>query len=284
MHGLVFSPEYQASHKLLNSAIYVLPEIAPDDPIEAVKRLLTFRSSNLLTDLYSLLGGASLLVKASGLKVLRSRFFPRFLQRWVIDLLLTVNPGFVVRELRSKGLPHKLESLGIHVITEQAPNPESRVVLSDQLDSLGSRRALAKWKISDADRRSVVHIGQLLRQELPKAGWPAPIMDDWITNDRPGDGPLVDMAHIIGTTRMSKDPRTGVVDERCEVHGVSGLYIAGSSVFPTSGHANPTLMLVSLAIRLADHLKGVLAQQGGTSVSDASRSPSPRAEGRVTLP
>jgi choline dehydrogenase-like flavoprotein len=60
------------------------------------------------------------------------------------------------------------------------------------------------------------------------------------------------MAHIIGTTRVSDDPRTGVVDSDCKVHGLEGLYIAGSSVFPTSGHANPTLMLVSLAIRTAD--------------------------------
>jgi choline dehydrogenase-like flavoprotein len=66
-----------------------------------------------------------------------------------------------------------------------------------------------------------------------------------------------DASHHIGTTRMSDDPRTGVVDKDCRVHGVGNLFIAGSSVFPTSGFANPTLTIVALAIRLAEHLKGL---------------------------
>ena len=267
MHGLVFAPAYQAKEKLLNSAIYVLPEIAPDDPVEAIKRLLRFKSSSISSDLWSSLGGATLLVKGVGLMTIRSRFFPRMLQRLIVDLLTMIGPGFVVREFQSKGVPHKLKSLGIHVITEQEPDPESRVVLSDQTDALGMRKARATWKISEAERRSVVRIGQLMREELPKAGLPEPILDDWIVNDRPADGALVDMAHIIGTTRMSDDPKTGVVDTQCEVYGVEGLYIAGSSVFPTSGHANPTLMILSLALRVADHLKRILTQQVGKAAA-----------------
>jgi len=58
---------------------------------------------------------------------------------------------------------------------------------------------------------------------------------------------------------MHTDPRQGVVDENCRVHGVSNLFIAGSSVFPTVGYANPVLTLVALALRLADHVKGLLA-------------------------
>jgi choline dehydrogenase-like flavoprotein len=68
------------------------------------------------------------------------------------------------------------------------------------------------------------------------------------------------MGHTAGTTRMSDDPKLGVVDANCQVHGVAGLYVAGASVFPTSGHANPTLMLLSLAIRLADKIKLDLAR------------------------
>jgi choline dehydrogenase-like flavoprotein len=62
-------------------------------------------------------------------------------------------------------------------------------------------------------------------------------------------------AHHLGTTRMSDNPLNGVVDSNCKVHGMSNLYVAGSSVFPTGGHANPTLTLVALTLRLADHLK-----------------------------
>ena len=62
-------------------------------------------------------------------------------------------------------------------------------------------------------------------------------------------------AHHLGTTRMSDSPLNGVVDSNCKVHGMSNLYVAGSSVFPTGGHANPTLTLIALTLRLADHLK-----------------------------
>jgi len=62
-------------------------------------------------------------------------------------------------------------------------------------------------------------------------------------------------AHHLGTTRMSDNPLNGVVDSNCKVYGVSNLYVAGSSVFPTGGHANPTLTLIALTLRLADHLK-----------------------------
>jgi choline dehydrogenase-like flavoprotein len=65
--------------------------------------------------------------------------------------------------------------------------------------------------------------------------------------------------HPMGTTRMHEDPRLGVVDPNCRVHGVPNLFVAGSSVFTTSvGHANPTLTLLALAVRLADHLRAVL--------------------------
>ena len=66
-------------------------------------------------------------------------------------------------------------------------------------------------------------------------------------------------AHHMGTTRMADDPTHGVVDAHCRVHGIENLFVAGSSVFPTGGSANPTLTLVALALRLSDHLKGLFA-------------------------
>jgi choline dehydrogenase-like flavoprotein len=80
-------------------------------------------------------------------------------------------------------------------------------------------------------------------------------LEGWIAEDRPQDGVIIDMGHTAGTTRMSDDPKLGVVNSNCRVHGVAGLYVAGASVFPTIGHANPTLMIVALAIRLADRIK-----------------------------
>ena len=68
--------------------------------------------------------------------------------------------------------------------------------------------------------------------------------------------PLSGGSHHMGTTRMNDDPLRGVVDRNCKVHSVDNLYVAGSSVFPTSGVSNPTLSIVALTLRLADHLKG----------------------------
>lgn len=59
----------------------------------------------------------------------------------------------------------------------------------------------------------------------------------------------------MGTTRMHASPKHGVVDANCRVHGVNNLFVVGSSVFPTAGSANPTLTILALAIRLADHIK-----------------------------
>ncbi|MBX9457842.1 MAG: GMC family oxidoreductase [Rhizobium sp.] len=66
------------------------------------------------------------------------------------------------------------------------------------------------------------------------------------------------MAHTLGTTRMSSDARKGVVNADCRVHGLPNLHVSGGSVFPTSGHANPTLMILAVATRLADHLNRTL--------------------------
>jgi choline dehydrogenase-like flavoprotein len=254
-HGLTLSPELQAREQLLNCAVYVLPEVALDDPIEALKRIIRRNSPSLWADFKTAFSDPSLLAKGIGLKIFYSRLFPVFLQELIVRFFMRFNPNLVVREFQSKGVPHKLEAMGLHVITEQQPDPESRLLLSDQKDRLGLSRVKAIWKISERERRSVVRLAQILMEEFPKAGLPAPSLDDWILENRPQDAPLVDMAHIIGTTRMSNDPASGVVDADCKVHGIEGLYVAGSSVFPTSGHANPTLMLLSLAIRLADHIK-----------------------------
>ena len=74
---------------------------------------------------------------------------------------------------------------------------------------------------------------------------------------------IVGCWHHMGTTRMDCDPAKGVVDSNCRVHGISNLFIAGSSVFPTVGSDMPTITIVALALRLADQLEATLAYAGG---------------------
>ena len=61
--------------------------------------------------------------------------------------------------------------------------------------------------------------------------------------------------HPAGTARMADDPKQGVVDRNCRVHGVSNLYVASSAVFTTGGCAPPTLIIIAMAVRVVDAIK-----------------------------
>ena len=98
-------------------------------------------------------------------------------------------------------------------------------------------------------------ITELMLEQLSRMGLEPPVLEEWVRDGAMFPDTMRDMAHPIGTTRMTDDPACGVVDAQCQVHGVHGLFVAGSSVFPTAGHANPTQMIVALAVRVADTLK-----------------------------
>jgi choline dehydrogenase-like flavoprotein len=140
--------------------------------------------------------------------------------------------------------------------SEQAPNPESRVTLSDERDALGVQKLVLDWKLSALDKHTIVRAHELMGQTLAWAG----LGRIRITLSRDDAFPRQTKGgcHHMGTTRMHRDPKRGVVNEHCYVHGVDNLVVAGSSAFPTSGAANPTLTLVALALRTADHLAEVL--------------------------
>ena len=64
----------------------------------------------------------------------------------------------------------------------------------------------------------------------------------------------IDGVHQVGTTRIARNARDGVVDENLKVWGTNNLYVCSSSVFPTSSQANPTFLLGAFAVRMARHL------------------------------
>jgi choline dehydrogenase-like flavoprotein len=147
--------------------------------------------------------------------------------------------------------------MGIGCACEQAPNLDSRVLLGDETDALGLRRTRLDWRLTAQDRRSLIANIESLGQEFAAAGIGRMIVN--LPDDDQWEPVVSGGSHHMGTTRISDDPRRGVADRNCRVHGIDNLWIAGSSLFPTSGSANPTLNLLALAYRLVDHLKGLPA-------------------------
>jgi len=147
---------------------------------------------------------------------------------------------------------------------EQSPNPMSRVMLGNELDALGQRRIKLDWRITDLERRSMRRAQEIIaaeigRSNLGRAQILAPEEPDvWADPTRlPEGAPPIGSYHHMGTTRMHMDPKLGVVDTNCRVHGTKNLYIAGSSVFPTCGFENPTLTIIAMAYRMADHIRSL---------------------------
>ncbi len=164
-------------------------------------------------------------------------------------LLHFFNKVIPPRPAASNGPPVAFQ---LHHMSEQAPAPESRVTLSDERDRYGQRRVRLDWRLSELDLKTIRRSQELLDQALRQSGVGHLKMERLDQGVPPG---ITGGLHHMGTTRMHADPRQGVVDADCTVHGIANLHVAGSSVFPTSGCANPTLTIAALAIRLADHLK-----------------------------
>ena len=154
---------------------------------------------------------------------------------------------------RLKGEGKCTTIINLRTRQEQAPNPQSRVSLSQELDALGIPRLRLDWRFTELERKSLKAMAVTLGSEFGRLNLGRVQLPAWLAND--GDPEWISGSyHHMGTTRMADSPKNGVVNKDCKVHGTKNLYVAGSSVFPTSGFANPTLTLVALALRLADHL------------------------------
>jgi len=160
-------------------------------------------------------------------------------------------------------LMKRLGSLDLALVirAEQAPNPDSRVMLSQQRDSTGMPRVKLDWRLSSIDVDTVAGLVAALGREsrrlglgaVEPAGWLTDPSKRWVSDDLISAHPIGGFHHM-GTTRMATDPRHGVTDGWGRVHGLPNLHIAGSSLFPTAGWANPTLTIVALSLRTADRI------------------------------
>jgi choline dehydrogenase-like flavoprotein len=162
-------------------------------------------------------------------------------------------------------LLHRIGNLEVALLVrgEQAPNPESRVMLTGETDATGVPRVKLDWRLSKIDVRSVAILVETLGRELERLGLGKVEPADWLGGGEWKTDPLISSHpiggyHHMGTTRMGEDPRTSVTDADGRVHGIGNLWVAGSSLFPTGGWANPTLTIVALALRSAEKISKAL--------------------------
>lgn len=163
-----------------------------------------------------------------------------------------------VSEATNKGNIERAYSFQIRM--EQAPNPDSRVFLSAEKDALGVPQANLHWALTELDKRSMRRILEIIGEEAGKAGFARLRMVEEFRDPNDMSWPTGTNGgwHHMGTTRMSDDPKHGVVDANCRVHGIDNLYVAGAACYATAGAPNPTLTLVALSLRLSDYVRGRL--------------------------
>ncbi len=247
-------------HRLLNSCGIVVPDVSRHRrAIDAAVRWRRAARGGRLPErpwptTRDLLRGADAIALAVGRKA--SRRLPR-LARLAPRLQLVdahaIGPVAGWSRLARPGrLGRRFE---LYHVLEQAPEPERRITLGATLDRFGRPLARLRWFISDDELESMRRTQELLAADLASAGIGRLTTtvelaggDDVLRHVFPSE------YHHVGTTRMHDDPRQGVVDSNCRLHGTANLYVAGTSVFPTEGYVNPTLTAVALAVRLADHI------------------------------
>jgi choline dehydrogenase-like flavoprotein len=223
-----FSDGYQRRHELLNHAMHAhfVTGAHGTDGYRSAKRLLNQMRSRPISS--------------------------RQVARDVLQVVKSA-PSLISLGVRKVVDRPRATSLVLIDQMEQAPDPESRVTVDHrQRDRFGLPKLQLDWRIGESTYRSQRVMHETMKLVLKRIGITG-FFSEVLEHDTEPE--LWDMKHPSGTTRMSTSPRTGVVDRSCRVHGLSNLYIVGSSVFPTVGHANPTLTVVALAARLADELE-----------------------------
>ena len=233
--GLGIKAEAQEHHRLLNGIISIWPIPIESSAVTRAKLLLQlFRNKDF------------------GLKFLVNTFM-------VLPGIASLLPHVRHRiQGKSMAVTNDQNRFEVRLMSETHPNTKSCVVLTNNIDTLGMKRASLDWQLSEKDRHNFVEIANLTKLHFEQELDVELELHDWI-NDKAKDWSRYintdgHYGHHMGTTKMGASPSNSVVDQNSKVHSLSNLYIAGSSVFPTYGFANPTLTIVALSIKLADFL------------------------------
>ncbi len=239
--GYSVSPAIARSQRLLNSAIFFHSAFESHDVFDspAIRALLEIRDK------------------------LRGRAMPGGYLKRAIPVLRSPAKLAIALHRRAFMRERQQRRWRTRALFECAPHRDNQVSLGSERDSLNRPRAHVRWKLNELDLCSVRQTHALLDTALRSTGLGQ--FDCRFDTDLSWQQATEAAKHHLGTTRMHCDPAYGVVNEHCKVHGVPNLYIAGGSVFPTGGFANPTLTIVALAARLAAHIRSELDQESRVS-------------------
>lgn len=266
-HGLTLSPAVQERFGLVNCALFMMGERTRDNPWDAIKRLAQHKSAAPARDVWRALSNAGLVCKGLAIKAVQHPKAASIAKAAIVEIARALDRTYCPHQYKTGGLPHKLDHMFVDVLLEQTPDPDSRIQLAARTDRFGTPLAQSDWRICNASRRTLAHLSEAMQADFRAAGLPTPELVDWAAQGHWDNAVMIDVGHTMGTTRMANDPKRGVVDVNCKVHGIDNLFISGGGVFPTGSHVNPTLMIVAFATRLADHLKSLLTQSQAVSVS-----------------
>jgi len=244
-----------------NNGVPVMGKLTLHDEVLRKNKLLNFTTS-IHPEPMLLLDKVQESFRHIGAAALRGRkaenfqnHFKKCINNW--DALAYASLRKMVGGNRKKwfGSNRKYFGFKLNIMAEQVPDPESRVLLDSVRDKFGQNKIKLNWKLNALDIRSIRKALEIIDSELQRANL------GHLDIELEGDSIPPDIHggyHHMGTTRMHNDPKQGVVDENCRIHGIHNLFIAGASVYPTVGYANPTLTTVALSLRLADHLKNTI--------------------------
>lgn len=242
---LSLSPELIQQEKIVNTSIWMFPRPKGHEStaVKSLKHLMMYKqmkrqtSVALKTHVLNVLGGLDDLAAVAYRKLLNK-------QPKIVDAACG---GWSDQPNCDRDYSY----FDIATQVEQIPNPSNRITLGKDKDALGLPRVILNWQWSSLDLYSLRRTQQILQAEIAQAnlGVFRPAPESTILSN------LYSAHHHMGVTRMHLSPQQGVVDPQGQVHGICNLFIAGSSIFPTGGYANPTLTVIALALRLADHIK-----------------------------
>ncbi len=146
----------------------------------------------------------------------------------------------------------------LRIVSEQSPNPDSRITIGPDIDRFGLSSPVLHWQLSEIDKHTIRQAVIRFGEAFAESGLGRVRIANWLLYDDielPGIAEAqVGGHHHMCTTRMASTPREGVVDANQKVFGINNLYISGPSVFSTVGHANPVFTIVQISLRLAKHI------------------------------